>query len=128
MNLRYTPPDGPDDPKAYHHVWRYYLTRPTGEWMGTVFLDDRGQLTIHSVYGPASFDWEDAATDPRVTFAAQSEDDDDMIIEHLSRWHPATRRTVVAITRNLFPLFRAALRAELQNEREADNAPYPRRG
>lgn len=106
-----------DDPRAPQRVWRYYLTDPRGAWLATVFLDGRGQIAIHSVYGPASFDWADAdLTDPRRTFASQDEGDEALIVERLSAWHPATRKTVRSVARAVFPALRAALRQELAEE------------
>jgi hypothetical protein len=116
MTERFDPRAVSDDPHDPHATWRYYVTTPAGKWLGTVFLDDRGTLAVHSVFGPASYDWPDASIDPRITFAQTDEDDDAAIAAAFSAWRPASSLTVKQIVRALFPRFRVLVRRELERE------------
>jgi len=98
-------------------VWRYVLETSSKQWMATLFLDAKGQLCIHSVYGGASHRFENAGADPRVFFARLTEDHHDHMTDLLASCG-RPRGVLRQLVRNVFPRWRVLLRKELSAEQQ----------
>lgn len=114
--------DQPDHPER---LWRYYVQDARGRWVGTVFLDSRGTIVVHSLFGPLGYDWPEIAPDPRAFFREMTEDDDAEMVARFIAWRPTIRTAAQQIVRVVFPRWRGMLRREHEREQAVTDVLFP---